>query len=749
MKNVMKKLAGLLMVLSVALFAGCSDSSDRANEAPQTAKTYTVSGKISIGNAVPADLAKSLANSLTAANSNARTATTDFDMDKITCGAPKWEVKATNTSGEIYGEVNSEEMLYSINLPTGTWDLELSLLGETDTNTFEALLYYEEKELEVPGDSGAGPDIFLSPKNFSTNINGALDLTITDGTTGSKIKSVICSLEYLTRKDSADFPMDDNFKEKLATVIASLKKPEVSSGKVKIECNDIPAGCYEATFTFKDEKDNTLYECKEIITVFSGWTTDTWFGTSPYMKDGAFVITSELIDGYGTETVTASQKTVLYEAYSETTTTADGDVTTSGYKYYLADSADTNISALTANVTTTKNEINSFCFDTDGNVYVLGYDTGNNKYVISSTKYADISIDSNITSLNGIAIDKATNILYAYYGMQQLYNVYKFTNLVSDGSAEAYETISNISFSDIDEWFDNSNSKLVVNNGMIYGFANGPKTFYKVDLAESSPVAEKINLDLDYSATVTDMLYQDGAVYILLRLVSSSSGIYSTGALLRYDVKFGTVKTLIGLSDLTEPVDLSGVKLYTSVYVPADDTRYQCYTDSSLTTPFYAPADFTWTANEEMHTIFSSLYTPSLLDKSNATLSKTGFYGPVKFVAIKPRKLVIADDGLAFYTDEDGVLSYKNVNRVVTVDLESFAITNSTETDAIFGENNSARLYISFENDSDFQYEFNSSSDVFPNLEAGNTGKVYYSDNTQTQGVAPGDSFEVGIPCAD
>ena len=191
MKNLIKKLAGLLMVLSVALFAGCSDSSDRANEAPQTAKTYTVSGKISIGNAVPADLAKSLANSFAGAGTNARTATTDFDMNKITCGSPKWEVKATNTSGEIYGKVDSEEMLYSINLPTGTWDLELSLLGETDTNTFEALLYYEEKELVVPGDSGAGPDIFLSPKNFSTNINGALDLTITDDTKDRKINSCL------------------------------------------------------------------------------------------------------------------------------------------------------------------------------------------------------------------------------------------------------------------------------------------------------------------------------------------------------------------------------------------------------------------------------------------------------------------------------------------------------------------------------------------------------------------------------
>lgn len=727
MKNVMKKLTGLLLVLVLALFAGCSDVDDGAKKDSSETK-YTVSGRVLVGGTNGATASK-----LFSSASATRSATSSFETEYGTASQPL-QVKATKGDSSFIADVDSDGV-YSLVLPeAGTWDLEISKYMYEDEalgQTAYSLYGTAEVTVSTENDEISNNDIVVYPK-FYSGIKGALNLTITDRTEDSKISKVSCTAVYKT-----DGVLPDESAEKIN---GSL---DFTSGSVTISQNNVPAGTYELTFSFEDASGNVLYSCKETVTVFSGWTTDTWFGESPYMQkddDGkySFVITDALIAGYGTETVTASQKTVLYEAYSETTTTANGDVTTSGYKYYLSDGADTNISSLTANVTTTKNEINSFCFDTDGNVYVLGYDTGNNKYVISSTKYADISIDSEITSLTGITIDKTTNILYAYYGMQTLYNVYKFTNLVSAGSAEAYETISNITFSDIDEWFDNSNSKLVVNNGMIYGFANGPKTFYKVDLAESSPVAEKINLDLDYSATVTDMLYQDGAVYILLRLVSSSSGIYSTGALLRYDVKFGTVKTLIGLS---EPVDLSGVKLYSSV--SAADTSYQCYTDSTLTTPFYAPADFTWTVNEEEHTIFSSLYTPSLLDNSNATLSTTGFYGPVKFVAIKPRKLVIADDGLAFYTDNDGVLKYKNVSRVVTVDLESFAITNSTETDAIFGENNSAMLNISFENDSDFQEEFNSSSDVFPNLEA----KVYYSGNTQ--GVAPGDSFRVGIPCAD
>ena len=59
-------------------------------------------------------------------------------------------------------------------------------------------------------------------------------------------------------------------------------------------------------------------------------------------------------------------------------------------------------------------------------------------------------------------------------------------------------------------------------------------------------------------------------------------------------------------------------------------------------------------------------------------------FGPEKIIAIKPKKLVIADDGRAFYTDNLGTYKYKNVNRIVTVDLESFSITNIKNADCSF-----------------------------------------------------------------
>ena len=51
------------------------------------------------------------------------------------------------------------------------------------------------------------------------------------------------------------------------------------------------------------------------------------------------------------------------------------------------------------------------------------------------------------------------------------------------------------------------------------------------------------------------------------------------------------------------------------------------------------------------------------------------FYGPRKFIAVKPKKLVIADDGLFFYKDDNEEYKYKNINRIIEYDIENPAST--------------------------------------------------------------------------
>lgn len=50
--------------------------------------------------------------------------------------------------------------------------------------------------------------------------------------------------------------------------------------------------------------------------------------------------------------------------------------------------------------------------------------------------------------------------------------------------------------------------------------------------------------------------------------------------------------------------------------------------------------------------------------------SNTQLFGPTKFIAIKPKKLVFADEGIFVYKDtNDSNPEYKNINRVVEIDL--------------------------------------------------------------------------------
>jgi len=668
MKNLIKKLAGLLMVLSVALLAGCSDSSDRANEAPQTAKTYTVSGKISIGNAVPETVAKSIASASAGAGTNARSATTSFDLDTYEKEA-KWVAEATSVDSDeisendihILGEIDPTEKAYSFKLPQGTWTLMLALEGEYKEHHVD-FLFYNKFEKTVDS-SNVSENVVLFP-GYSIFKNGALNLTITDET--SKINTVTCELEYKTS-------MDSDRKAAIGERLAAIKKLNYSSaGSVTIDLDDVPAGSYEATFTFKDSSGNKLYACKENITVFSGWTTDTWLGEGAHLKKNAegeieFVITEALL--YDEAETVPNTNMVLYDV-EVTARDLLGAVEAATYTYYLRDSEENTPIFETENLGG-----RPFCFDKDGNVYFL------ESYNIKSprTGFPSTGVDCNVggTSCSGIMIDQAKNIMYGWQPGGSMFKLYEYSTLISSNGASL-----GLDITDLDNveacWDANINvdgkqlrvsetSPLcVINNGIVYAYCYDNydnSAIYIAELNLSTKKAKATSLTLPSSSgQVTDMLYQDGAVYLLVRDVSASE-FHSRGAIIRYDALFGTFSRLPGWTE----TKLSG-KFY------ACSNNGLLY-DANTSNPDRKPVTFEYNS--------MSVFAPSSsLKDGNLTLSTEAFYGPAKFIAIKPKKLVIADDGLAFYTDES-VFKYKNVNRVVTVDLETFAIDPS-ETNAKF-----------------------------------------------------------------
>ncbi|MBQ9282680.1 MAG: hypothetical protein IJ207_10895 [Treponema sp.] len=349
-----------------------------------------------------------------------------------------------------------------------------------------------------------------------------------------------------------------------------------------------------------------------------------------------------------------------------------------GMNYYLDSGSEFQVPSYSPN----------FCFDADGYFYALdNYESDNISIQSSNTKITDGSL-SGVGNLSGITVDHATNILYAWYGMQATFSIYKLPTVISQGNSDGMVTISPTFDSTVFESDNNGDmcyhdgELLVINNGKAYGFVSGGNPtltdgkFYELDLTEETPAAELIDINdkisealpgVSESATITDMIYQDGAVYMLLndsRTENDESKVYSRGAVIKYDTLSGNIKTV----GWTEGKETKDVKTGATV----GQSGYQLYERYDVESDFDTGVPYVYDFGSNGGGRDYSFYAP--YDNIDSV-----FAGPQKFVAIKPKKLVIADSGVAFYTDSDGVLKYKNVNRVVYVDLESLSITGAED----------------------------------------------------------------------
>lgn len=168
--------------------------------------------------------------------------------------------------------------------------------------------------------------------------------------------------------------------------------------------------------------------------------------------------------------------------------------------------------------------------------------------------------------------------------------------------------------------------------------------------------------DLGVSGAITDVaILYDGTVYVLVSNVGYLSGdsgdlfkyyydqsntMYSRGALLKIQ----------STSSGFEVVDTLGWTGSSRLIKPVGEAEWEVNTTAILQ-PLTA-------------------YIPSFSEKSNK------FYGPRRFVAIKPKKIAIADCGANFVMpNRDKGQNGKMFahNRVVTVSLSSFAILGATE----------------------------------------------------------------------
>ena len=207
-----------------------------------------------------------------------------------------------------------------------------------------------------------------------------------------------------------------------------------------------------------------------------------------------------------------------------------------------------------------------------------------------------------------------------------------------------------IAYEDMDS---DSNLVYCLQHGKISG--DGPFVFEPI----GSP---KTVSDLGVSGAITDIaILYDGTVYVLVSNIGDvpedsgdtlyynydkTNTMYSRGALLKIQ----------STSSGFEVVDTLGWTDSSRQIAPVGEAKYGDSTPTILQ-PLTA-------------------YIPSLSENSNK------FYGPRRFVAIKPKEIAIADCGANFLMPNRDKGQNGNMfahNRVVTVSLSSFAILGATE----------------------------------------------------------------------
>ena len=332
----------------------------------------------------------------------------------------------------------------------------------------------------------------------------------------------------------------------------------------------------------------------------------------------------------------------------------------------------------------------NFCFDNKGYIYTL---IGSSEYQLAydlqtnNPSLSGVSIRNHRTDweVDNIIIDLKTNILYSYYINTDLNNpvimLYAYPSLYPVTNQDEIIEGTEITIGP----FAGSNSGgritpeyLTIYNDSVYIItknSSGEKYFFTMSLVQESGESQGKKLELP-EGNITDMLYLDEAIYFVISdfyfpsELNTEEPVHSRGAVAKYDITTGQIKVLGDTKEAT-PTDTGKVYLchYSSNYFIYD------YEDHSL--PITLSKDYVFPNGQTgpIQSFFPDLYAP--VNSPNA------FRNPTKIIAIKPKKLVIADDGLFFYTDNDA-WNFKNSDRIIVVDLENFSIESINNTSVEF-----------------------------------------------------------------
>lgn len=661
-------IAGFAFLFTLIL-AGCAGDVDQPLMYSPDNGTYIVNGCISFGE--------------NNAALSQRTATSSFSVDGLS-----WEIRVykidEKTDSEAYKTFKADS--------DGKFSVTLDGKGKYD---FMALLMKNEvvcasghAELTILGPVLDQLKITIKPVEAG---EGKINLEVSlDSAAAEKVNNVKVYFMGPVSPETSDDMIKMEFLNKLMSGIYNKTFP-VSGGKARIVYDNFFSGSYLAKLSFDDAAGNTLYSCEQVINVYPGFTTDTWYGSA---SDGQLTVSNSMINGYGAEIVPNFDKLLLWKhAEWNEGNNMNGDF------YYLIDenSAGSFIAPtapssyedpafrdfVDASVFYTKfmagDSGSDFTFfDAEGNSYLLLFTSQIDISGIYSTKdkevwkfVSDSDLALNENEVIDFTIDLKNNVAYSLKG-GDFDVICRYPNMISSNGA-------NTDNEEIKLGCGNINS-FVVYDGKAYALCKENdyiiRVFDTYDEEPTKPMIKEYSVNLnDFfndalgTPMITDMLYQDGRLYLLYKEAFSWSGspspttIGNRGAVIEVNLFDGSVRN----TGLTTSA-LSNTEYKLQGYY--NDSLM--YTDEACTTPYIPPEEILMNSSVQ----YPKICFPNEGEKS--------FYGPTRFIAVKPKKLVIADEGLTFYTDDE-LLRYKNVNRVVYVDLENFAVEKIVTLDPSVG----------------------------------------------------------------
>lgn len=665
-------IAGFAFLFTLIL-AGCAGDVDQPLMYSPDNGTYIVNGCISFGE--------------NNAALSQRTATSSFSVDGLS-----WEIRVykidEKTDSEAYKTFTADS--------DGKFSVTLDGKGKYD---FMALLMKDEvvcasghAELTIVGPVLDQLKITIKPVEAG---EGKINLEVSlDSSAAEKVNNVKVYFMGPVSPETSDDMVKIDFLNKLMSGIYNKTFP-VSGGKAQIVYDNFFSGSYLAKLSFDDAAGNTLYSCEQVINVYPGFTTDTWYGSA---SDGKLTVSNSMINGYGAEIVPNFDKLLLWKhAEWNEGNEMKGDF------YYLVD--ENSIGRFTALTAPTKvveqEELDAFeafaqsakfyskigkyssgfdttCFDAEGNAYLVRVSDNaprEGSGVVSTKEgwefvgHSDISLDDG--NVIDFTIDLKNNVAYSLKG-GDFDVICRYPNMISSNGADTDKKEISLGCGNINSF--------VVYDGKAYALCKENDYIIRVfdtydeEEEEIKPIIKEYSVNLNDSfidalgtPMITDMLYQDGRLYLLYKEAfswpSSATTIGNRGAVIEVNLFDGSVRN----TGLTTSA-LSNTEYKLQGYY--NDSLM--YTDEECKTP-YIPS--------EEKLMNSSVQYPKICFPNEGEKS---FYGPTRFIAVKPKKLVIADEGLAFYTDDE-LLRYKNVNRVVYVDLENFAVEKIVTLDSSVG----------------------------------------------------------------